>query len=94
MTSSKPTKVGSFHSQEKRKKMAQTKLKQDIERLKEIHQELEEHYFDDEWDLCDFHKDELYRITGMEEHDWDENVLAHYIDGMQRAIHLKEVYDE
>ena len=94
MTSSKPTEVGSFHSQEKEKKMAQTKLKQDIERLKEIHQELEEHYFDDEWDLCDFHKDELYRITGREEHDWDENVLAYYIDGMQRAIHLKEVYDE
>jgi len=27
MTSSKPTKVGSFHSQEKEKKMAQTKFK-------------------------------------------------------------------
>lgn len=62
-----------------------TKLKQDIERLKEIHQELEEHC-NDKWELCDFHKDELHRITGKEEHDWDGNVLAHYIDGMQRAI--------
>lgn len=73
--------------------MAQNNLKQDIERLKEIHRELEENYFDDEWDLCQFHKDELYRITGIEENDWDNNVLGYYIDGMQRSIHLREFYE-
>jgi len=70
------------------------KLKKDIEFLKVIHQQLEDNYSDDEWELSDYNEVELYRITGMEEHDWDENVLAHYIDGMQRALHLIEVYDE
>ena len=70
-----------------------TKLKQDIEKLKEICKELEEHCFDDTWDLCEFHKEELYRITGIEEHDWDESNLAHYIDGMQRATHLNDIYE-
>jgi len=35
----------------------------------------------------------LYKITGIEQHDWDENNLAHFIDGMQRALHLLEVYE-
>ncbi len=66
-------------------------LNDDIKMLKDICNELEEHFFDDEWDLCDFHKDELWRITGIQEHDWDDSNLAHYIDGMQRVIHLFEV---
>ena len=67
-------------------------VKQDINILKEICEELSEHYSDDGWDLCEFHKEELYRITGLEEHHWDEDNLAHYIDGMQRAIYLREVF--
>ena len=51
--------------------MTKNNLKNDIERLKEIHKELSENYDDDEWDLCEFHKEELYRITDIEEHDWD-----------------------
>ena len=69
-------------------------LKKDIEMLKTIHQELEDNSDDDKWDLCDFHREELWRITEFEDHDWDDCNLAHFIDGMQRALHLKEVYDE
>ncbi len=69
------------------------KLKKDIEMLKEIHQELEDNYDNFEWDLCEHHKEELSRITGLEEHNWDDGSLAHFIDGMQRALHLKEVYE-
>ena len=69
-----------------------TKLLKDIEMLKQICQELENNYSDDEWDLCEFHQQELYRITGFEQHDWDDCNLAHFIDGMQRALHLHEVY--
>ena len=64
------------------------KIRQDIERLKEIQKEIETHYSDDEWDLCEFHKEELYRITNLEDYDWDENNLSHYISGMQRALQI------
>ena len=30
----------------------------------------------------------LFRITDIEHHNWDDDNLAHYIDGMQRAIYL------
>lgn len=69
-------------------------IKKDIEMLKTIHQELEDNFDDDEWDLCDFHREELRRITGLEDHDWDDCNLAHFIDGMQRALHFKEVYEK
>ena len=64
------------------------KLKNDIEILKGICINLEQNYFDEEWTLSDYEYDDLYRITGMEEHDWDENTLSHYIDGMQRVLQL------
>ena len=67
------------------------KLEVMIDTLKAIHEEIEEHYFDDEWDLSDEQYDILYRITGYEEHDWDDSNLAHFIDGMERAIHLIEI---
>jgi len=57
----------------------------DIKTLKAICIRLEENSHDSEWDLCRGEYDDLYEITGLEDHDWDENVLAHYIDGMQRA---------
>ena len=66
-------------------------LNKDIEMLKTICQELEDNGANDEWDLCDLHKLELFRITGFEDHDWNEDNLAHFIDGMQRALHLIEV---
>ena len=65
-------------------------IKEMIDTLGDIHKELEEHYSDDEWDLCDHYKDALYKITELEEHDWDENTLAHYIDGMLRTLRLIE----
>lgn len=74
--------------------MKYNKLNKDIQILGDIFKELVTHYSDNDWDLCDFHKDELYRITGIEEHDWDENNLTHYIDGMRRAIKLLRDYNE
>ena len=74
--------------------MMDEKLRQDIEVLKDIHTEFEANYDDSEWDLCNFHKSELYRITGMEAHDLDESNLSHYITGMERELQLKEIYDE
>jgi len=65
-----------------------TKIIQDITILKLIHLELEENNSDNEWDLCDGHKEQLEEITGLEQHDWDENNLAHFIDGMQRTLQL------
>jgi len=49
---------------------------------------------DSEWDLCDDDYNQLYKITGLEQHDWDEGNLAHFIDGMQRALHLIDVYEK
>jgi len=69
------------------------KIEKDIYTLKLICQELENNYDNSEWDLSNYHKDELFRITGLEEHDWDESNLAHFIDGIQRAIHLIGVYN-
>ncbi len=69
------------------------KLKEDVEFLKIIHQQLDENYGSHEWNLSDYNKIELERITGLESHDWEESDLAHFIDGMQRVLHLQEVYD-
>lgn len=66
----------------------------DIKKLKEICDELKEKYDDSEWDLCDDDYNQLYKITGLEQHDWDEGNLAHFIDGMQRALHLIDVYEK
>jgi len=68
------------------------KLKEDIAFLKVIHQQLEEYYNDTEWAISSYDEIELERITGLIQHDWDDNNLAHFIDGMQRAIRLKEIY--
>jgi len=69
-------------------------LKKDIEKLIEIHRELEDHYDDCEFDLCEEHKVELNRITNTEDFDWDDNCLKFYISGMQRALQLQRIYDE
>ena len=69
-------------------------LKKDIEVLKEIHQRLEENYDDDEWDLSEHEYVELSKITGYDDHDWDDGSLAHFIDGMQRTLHLLEIYND
>ena len=69
-------------------KTVKDKLCEDIEILKTICQELEENSEDMEWDLCNFHRVELNRITGLEDHDWDDCNLAHFIDGMQRTLKL------
>ena len=71
--------------------MRSEQIKQDIEILKVICERLKDNYWDDEWDLSEDECDELYRITGIEVHDWDDDNLAHFIDGMQRAIHLMEI---
>lgn len=68
-------------------------VESDINILKDICTRLEDNYFDDEWNLSEHEEDELYRITGFEEHDWDDSNLAHFIDGMQRTLHLLQVYD-
>ena len=66
--------------------MDETEIRKDIAKLKEICEQLRDNYDDCEWDLCESDEDELYRITGFEQHDWDENNLAHFIDGMQCAL--------
>lgn len=67
-------------------------LKEDIKTLSNIWVELQDNYSDPEWDLSDFQKSELYRITGMEDHDWDDCNLGYYIEGMERAISLMKLY--
>ncbi len=69
------------------------KFAKNIKTLKSICQRLEDNYDDDEFSLSEHEEEELYKITGIEQHDWDENNLAHFIDGMQRALHLLEVYE-
>ena len=68
-------------------------LKEDIDYLKEIHRALEDNYDDEDWVLRPSEEEKLYRITGLDVHDWDESSLAHFIDGMQRAEHLLEIYE-
>ena len=72
------------------------KLSQDINDLIKIHSILEE-----AWDSEDYEPDEwacetIYRITGDEQaaNTWGEDDLKYFIGGMQRALHLLEVYDE
>lgn len=41
----------------------------------------------------DLHDSEYYvlsKITEIENHDWDSNILAHFIDGIQLGIKWKE----
>ena len=73
--------------------MEKERINKDIQILKNICEQIEEHYLDDDWDLTEHEDEELYRITGIEQHDWDDSNLAHYIYGMQRAIHLIECYN-
>lgn len=69
-------------------------LKNDIKRLLVIYEELESHYFEDVWNLSDIQERDLYRITNLEDHDWDEEQLKLYISGMQRALQLQERYSK
>lgn len=68
------------------------RLQKDIEFLKGIYERLKENYDDDEWDLSEHERIELYRITNLEDHDWDDSNIAYYIDGMQRTLFLQLLY--
>ena len=65
-----------------------TKIENDIKKLIEIYEDLDNNYDDYEGDLTDDQKNELYRITNIKAQEWDNYNLNHYIGGMQRVIQL------
>lgn len=68
--------------------MEEKEIKKLIDKLIEIHEMIQDNEFDTEWALPDDLDEELWKITGAEEYDWDADKLAHYISGMQRALQL------
>jgi len=62
--------------------------KEKIEQLKLICDHLEDLASDEDLFIDEYML--LYEITGFENHDWDSNVLAHFIDGMQLGVKEKE----
>jgi len=75
-------------------KQSKQRLNEDIEKLKRMQEQLDKHSFDEFWKPTESDQEEFYRIVGSVYENFDYETLYHYIDGMERALHLKEIYDE